>query len=356
MERLSTQKPLSADDYPNIFLSGLALLLGLLTNSPVLFVAAAVIAPFPGWLSGLSLSVMNGSWHFFLQALGGSLVNYVWIFICGIIAGWLNRSPDAVDAQNQAALYGDFSIPLLAVLSLTAAWVMVRWLRKPDQKPRLAGILVSYALLLPLGAAGFGLSSGQAGLWPDALVVFITQLLLAILVGVVVLATLRFKPLNAFGYVLGAFLAACLLLIAMDASGLDDSLRSRMAAPIPAPILQDTATAQPSATRRSLPATATPAPTRTVAPSATALNTATVEPTAAFARINSAEGDGAFVRSNPSFSARVLITLLNGIQVEMLPETEIIDNITWTRIRLENGDEGWVLLSLLATATPVPGN
>ena len=49
-------------------------------------------------------------------------------------------------------------------------------------------------------------------------------------------------------------------------------------------------------------------------------------------------------------------TLLNGILVEVLPETIEKENVTWVKIRTPNGEiEGWIVRSLLTTSTPAPG-
>jgi SH3-like domain-containing protein len=67
------------------------------------------------------------------------------------------------------------------------------------------------------------------------------------------------------------------------------------------------------------------------------------------------ESDGAKVRIQPDFNAPLLTTMFNGYLVYVLPETVDNGNTTWVHIRLTDGREGWIVRSLLATATPAPG-
>ena len=82
--------------------------------------------------------------------------------------------------------------------------------------------------------------------------------------------------------------------------------------------------------------------------------TITIEPTPIFARINSPEGGGAFVRKSPG--GEYLLTLSNGFIIEVLGETEERMGVIWAKIAVDNNGErveGWIIQSLLITATPV---
>jgi hypothetical protein len=113
----------------------------------------------------------------------------------------------------------------------------------------------------------------------------------------------------------------------------------------------------PSATLPRPSATASPSPTvegASETPAETFTPSITIEPTPIFARINSPEGGGAFVRKSPG--GEYLLTLSNGFIVEVLGETEERMGVIWAKIAVErNGErlEGWIIQSLLMTATPV---
>ena len=81
----------------------------------------------------------------------------------------------------------------------------------------------------------------------------------------------------------------------------------------------------------------------------------TLTPTPAYALVAVRDGNGAMVRSLPSFDSASIKSLINGTEVELLPEIEEAEGATWVKVRLKDGTEGWMVQSLLATATPGPG-
>ncbi|MEZ0395375.1 MAG: SH3 domain-containing protein, partial [Anaerolineales bacterium] len=81
--------------------------------------------------------------------------------------------------------------------------------------------------------------------------------------------------------------------------------------------------------------------------------TPTPQPTPVYARVNSPLGGGAVIRSEPG-SGSVVQSLLNDTLVEVLPETQQVNNAIWVRIRTGSGVEGWILQAVLVTATPAP--
>jgi len=102
-------------------------------------------------------------------------------------------------------------------------------------------------------------------------------------------------------------------------------------------------------------ASRTPTETVTEIPGDTFTPSITIIPTPVFAKINSPEGGGALVRKAPG--GEYLLTLSNGYIVEVLGDTEERMGVIWVKIAVErNGErqEGWIIQSLLATATPVP--
>jgi len=81
----------------------------------------------------------------------------------------------------------------------------------------------------------------------------------------------------------------------------------------------------------------------------------TAEPTPIIAIIRAAEGGGAFLREKPG--GLVLKTLGNGATVTIIPnDIQDANNIIWVHVFTtvnEQRVEGWMLQTLLQTATPV---
>jgi hypothetical protein len=81
----------------------------------------------------------------------------------------------------------------------------------------------------------------------------------------------------------------------------------------------------------------------------------TAEPTPILGIIHAAEGGGAFIRAEPGGQA--LITLANGATVTIIPnDLQDVNGVIWVHVFALVDDrhvEGWILQSLLQTATPV---
>jgi SH3-like domain-containing protein len=60
------------------------------------------------------------------------------------------------------------------------------------------------------------------------------------------------------------------------------------------------------------------------------------------------------VRAEPDYAATVVISLLNDVIVEILPESEQQGNTIWVKVKTQDGTTGWIVRSLLITATPPP--
>ena len=92
----------------------------------------------------------------------------------------------------------------------------------------------------------------------------------------------------------------------------------------------------------------------TLPPTETPSPTMTIEPTPILAKINAPEGGGAYMRKTPA--GKYMLTLENGVIVEVLGESEEVNGVTWIKIAaIKNGlrQEGWIIQTVLMTATPV---
>lgn len=354
----------SFDFYLFSLLAGLVLVAALLLDSPALFVLGALIAPFIAPALGISLGTIAGDVRFVLQSLGSLSIGSLIVFLCGMMAGWAaNLLPNRV--YSQAIMHAQFTWPDFVVLAIGAGLASYLVLRLPNQKPLVASVAIAYELYLPACAAGFGLTSGVAGLWPSAIELFFIHLVAASLIGTLVMAFAGVRPLRTSGYVLAIVYAmvgvAALALIFINPPALPQALLPKETAIPEGNFVVLAATATPSQTITASPSptqpriTSTLTPTRTLLPSQTVTLTLSPVPTPVWARINASEGGGAFIREEPDYNAPVLQSILNGTLVEVMPEVVEQGGVAWVHIRLVDGRTGWVVRELLRTATPAPG-
>ncbi len=361
-ERAQVLEELARRVYPSIdfFLFSLlaSLMLGaaVLFDAQALFVLAALVSPFMGPLVGLSMATMVGSWRFFLQSMASFLIGSLLVFIGGLAAGllvqvWPNPSFD------QGIHHALFTWPDFFVLTIGAAMTTFLLVRAPKQRPLVASTALAYEVYLPIGVAGFGLTGHVVGLWPNGLLVFAIHLGWAALVGAVTLLLMGMRPFNWFGYALGASLGMAGVVALVVVSGFGIAMHAQ--APV-IPLVPATATVTPTPTisvtpsQTPKPPSATPTPTNTLVPTRTPTLTVSPVPTPVWARIKPNDMGGALVREQPNYDSPVVTSLINDKLVEVLPDVYQNKNITWVKIRTPEGAEGWIVLSLLVTATPAP--
>jgi hypothetical protein len=77
-------------------------------------------------------------------------------------------------------------------------------------------------------------------------------------------------------------------------------------------------------------------------PSPESSPTPNVVPGIGFARIGNTNSFGVNVRAEPGLEYEMLTQLSDGSRVELAGEVQSADGFTWQRVRLENGDLGWI--------------
>jgi hypothetical protein len=365
LREMARQAVPSFDFFLFSLISGVALGIALLLDAPALFVLAALAAPFMAPVLGIAVGTVSGTGSFIFQSLGSLSIGSLMVFLCGAAAGLAaSFLPDS--SFTQALMYSHFHWPYFFVLALGAGLTAYLTARFPHQKPLAASVAVAYGLYLPVGAAGFGLTANLPGLFPDGLGLFAVHLLWSAVAGILGLFVLRLRPLHASGYVLtvlyavlGVAMLASLLPPAGPAGAAADPQPGGPALPAMTTTSEATGTpspATPAAPSPSPSATTEPTrtPTRTLVPTNTPTLTLTPAATPVYARISASEGGGALVREEPNYSALVVQSVLNGTLVEVLPDFTNSEGVDWAHIRLPGGKEGWIVRTLLRTATPIP--
>ncbi|MBE9524733.1 MAG: DUF389 domain-containing protein [Chloroflexi bacterium] len=357
LDHIAQQTSPSFDFFLFSILAGLTLALGLWVDAPALLVLGALLAPTMSPLMGVALGAISGSIRFFTRSLVGFTLGSTLVLLTGILMGSLTKLV-SLPSLVQVYFHTQLAWHHFLVLAIGSALTTVSIVRT-KRRTAIASVALAYELYTPIAAAGFGLTSGIAHLWPDGLVVFAIHLAFTVIISVITLVVLGFRPLTLFGYTLGGVVTLLSIILLIGFSGAGAAVTGQVALPTLTPTMTPLPTAIPTLTPTS---TATLVPTATstatIPPSITPTLSQTPLPTATpiYAHVNAPEEyGGAILRDGPSFSNTYLDTISNGTLIEILSvkPTEG-DKVLWHQVRLPDGREGWMIQSALLAATPVP--
>jgi len=356
-------------------IAGVFLGLGYFLNAQALLIFGVLVAPvLTPWI-GISLSVIAGSGRLFTQTITALFVSSLLIFGSGLLAGFASRVlPNSARTFTEAFIHSHLWAPDLFVLTVGAVIITISFVRS-EERPYLPSALLAYELLLPLCAAGFGLGSGVSGMWPQGALVFAVHFAWATFFGIITLFFLRFFPISISGATFTGLTIVTILTSVTFLTGFDQWIKiwTGRATPAPATAIQASptpTTPPPSITpsphvaqstaligvpTQTPSRTTTPTRQATVRPSQTSTNTVTAEPTPIIGLIKASEGGGALVREKPG--GKVLAILPNGAVVIIIPnDIQEVNGVIWVHIIATVNDvriEGWIIQSVLVTATPV---
>jgi hypothetical protein len=339
-------------------LGALALGTALYFDDPAVLILALITLPFLSPAFGLSLLPASRKALTGLKSLISLLILFVLNFAAGVLAGYLRK-----DLSFTNLTIHRFSAPywldmaLIGISAVIAVYVMVR----KGARPRLIGVLLGYEILLPAALAGVGFPLGVTQLFPGTLWISLIHLGLAVILAALTYFTLSFGPKSLAGWMFlllpVALIAVGLLLNPPSIPALTAVQTDPTATPSPTLPPPDTLDLRPSATGTATPQppTSTPSPTLTHTPSPTDTQTPTqtpsAEPTIFIAIVDTLTG--AVIRESPSFDAAVAGYLNDGDVVEILG-TITEEGSQWYQVTTLEGQDGWLLRSLVNTQTPTP--
>lgn len=365
-------------------LCGAVLGVGYILDSYGVLLLGILFAPLMAPWVGLVISIISGVPRLFFQTLAGLLVSALLVFATSAMAGLASRLI-LPHTFNAAFTLSRLWWPDLIVMAVGAVLLTASFARS-ESKPYLPSVIVAYELFMPLSASAFGIGNGIGDLWPHGMLVFVVHLAWATIFGLITLAVLRFRPLSGVRYIftIGVFAIAVLTVFWLTEPGLSQYVGPTSPVAFPSatltvpPSLSETpskpASPSPSATVVVLEPTDTEfAPEETpslesgsITPvsltldmtlpvTETRTSTPAPEPTPIYAFISAREGGGAYIRKTPG--GIVLATLDNGDIVQVLSDTQELNGVFWSHVLATRNDirvEGWIVQSLLETATPVP--
>jgi hypothetical protein len=357
-------------------ISGLFIGLGYFLNAQALLIFGVLVAPLMTPWIGISLATIAGAGRFLLQTVAAFFVSSVMLFLSGLLAGVASRTlPNSARTFTEAYVHSRLWWPDIAILTLGAIILTISFIRS-EERPYLPSALLAYGIILPIGAAGFGLGSGVEGIWPQGLQVFLVHLAWATFFGILTLFFLRFYPTSAGGIALTAIGFIGIIVFVSLQTGFVDwmKIQAGLSTPVPVTVTQTEPVPTPSAGITPSPRpsqteafigipTGTPSITPSPEPVTlepteivdTPTSTITAEPTPIIGIIRASEGGGAFIREKPG--GKVLATLGNGSTVTIVPnDLQDINSVIWVHVIAFTNDvrvEGWMIQTVLVTATPV---
>ena len=331
------------DFYLRALGGGLLLALGFRFEQAALLFAALLVAPPMSPLLGMTLAAVSGRLRFFLIHLA---MLAVVLASAGLLV-WLGGLGTLTKEQELlAGLHTSINLIDLALV-VAGALVFTWFFSRRSQLLLPASLAIAYEVLLPLGAAAYGLARGNLTLAQDAGLVFGVHLILALAASLTLLIVLGFRPLVGGTHSLAIAIALIGVLGLLAVAGLGATVVASLPTPTPTPTITPpppTATATPTST-------GTPTASPTASPLPTATGTATPIPPRAV--VFGVGNDGVFLREAPM--GALVSGLYGGTQVEFLGNPQVLQGDTWVQVRMLDGTEGWMLAEFLATLVPPQG-
>lgn len=356
LDQIAHRSSPSFDFFLFSLFAGAVIAVGYLLNSQPLLVLGAIVSPLMAPVLGLALGTVIGSVRFFIRSAVGLLIGSVLVFSVGALAGYVSRLWSPLEL-TQAHFNSQLSWATLVLVGFGAAMTAAALVRS-ERSAALPSVALAYGLYLPLSAAGLGLGSSEAFLFPDGLVVFVQYMSFAVIVAALTFVVFGFRPLTIFGYTVWAVILLLGIVVLVGISGAGASFGAQIALPTHTPTFTPTQTLTGTPTSTPQPPTATATQTLTPIPPTTTFtptNTLSPTPTPIIALVDAEEGGGAHLRAEPGFQAESIKILANGTPVQVLSADPMQEGGgIWVNVRTSQGDEGWILQILLVTATPSP--
>ena len=332
-------------------------------NEPVALIIGLTAFPFLSPVFALALFPHSQKINHWIKSLISLLVPILLTFIVGVIAGYFQKAGQ-ISRLDAIRFSSPYWLDLSAVVLSSFLCVLIMF--RQGKLPTKIGIILTYEILFPVAVAGFGFPLGINSIWPEALILSLGHLLLAITVAIFSFMILSFGPGRITGWTI-AFISLLLpaaVLVGGFFNDLTDIELPISLKPLPTSTIINTSTTQPSATispsiepspsaTRVNPTitntlTNTPAPTNTITPS----STPSPQPTTFFIIIDSL--NGLVIRESADFEAPVIGYANDGDLFEVLNQEISSNGSLWYQVETNAGELGWLLSSMVNTQTPIP--
>ena len=173
-----------------IVLSSAIATLGLLQNSVAVIIGAMLIAPLLRPIQGISLGIAKGETRFFLRStkllLQSVAVSVLVALLIAYVVPFQYETPEIL-ARTSPNILDLFIAALSAIVALLA-------LRFKELSESVAGVAMAASLMPPLAVIGIEIYLGNLGLAWGATLLFITNILAILIVGIAMFILYGFRP------------------------------------------------------------------------------------------------------------------------------------------------------------------
>lgn len=363
LDQLSHRLEINVETFLVGAISLLIISLALLLDKLPLFILALLITPILSPILGFAFGFNLGSLRFLRIGLFSLMLNVFSFLVVGAFTGFIAKQfPER--EFNIWKYFIEFNWAGLLLLFVGILIMVSTIIRNPRQASLVANVALAYSFYLPLVSAGFAYGMGFNEQFFIGFLTFIQYFGFAIIFGVSILFGYRIRPVsltNWWGF-------ASLLIIMTVVGFIIFSPKSNQKSSDGIPVSEIRLVTDAIPTIELFEETPIPTQTKEEAifepevptsvveliSTSTATITLTPLPAVIWAEIRSPEGDGANIRVEPGFSSKILRTVLNGTAIQVLDEVEVIDGATWVHIRFIDQVEGWIVRSLIVSATPEP--
>ena len=406
----------SLGDYILALAAGACAGAALMLEANPLWILAAALIPFCGPFLGISLSCAAGSLRFFGKSLGKFLLSLL-LFWAGSAAAVLILRGRCSPGTAAADFFSAYSLTAVFAVAVSTVVCTLQLKRNDSLALGAFSSSLMIFIMGPLTVAAWAFFCGNRHFILPALQTGLVYTLIGLALAVIVLILMRAASVGAPSIIMMVLTAALGAAAAAEGLGLlAVSFRERFgqqqadmlqqinlvtftptntatATPTDTPTATPTDTSTPTATGTPTPvtptstatatstgtptmtatatetpvtptstatftATVTPSitPTRTLIPSMTPTNTKEVTATPVYAIVDARSDIGILVRKTPGMGSDYINDegIYNNSILEITGETVNADGYDWISVRTNKGNNGWVIVDVLRTATSVP--
>ena len=368
LDQLARRLEINVETFLVGVISLLLISIALLLDQLPLYLLAILISPIVAPILGFAFGFTLGSIKFLRIGFLSLLLNFMSFFIVGAFSGFIARQFPGSDFSLWQ-YFVNFTWSGLLLLFIGILIMVSTIIRNPRQASLVANVALAYSFYLPIVSSGFAYGLGRNDQFVSGLYTFLFYFIFAIVIGVLVLFAYRIRPRtvkNSLGVVsllflliIGTFFFYKPDLEPLNFITNNNEIQSNLLKLTTSTLVSQEVKSTPISTATQTEAVLSifdqkPTEIITMIPTSTATITLTPLPTIVWAEIQSPEGNGANIREEPGYSSKLIRTVLNGTPVQVLDDVAVVDGATWVNIRLVDLVEGWIVRSLLVSATPEP--